>query len=331
VAVKLNKNWLLLTGAIAIGAIAFFLSYSAINTRIKQLDEDANKGKVMSSVVVASRNLQPGEIINSSSVSLRKIPQEFINNSSVTGENFDTVDGQGLLLGVKAGEPILTSYTVTRGGAYFSGTLKPGRRALTIEVDEISSISGMLRAGDKIDILVTAKQPKQIGVIAGTEDLTFPLLSNLAVLATGQAQRGSGNATVTYTHITLDVTPDEANSIIAAKTGGKMTAVLRSPTDELPNTSLIKSMANVVPSPQVGEIKMVEYLVGGSGGSGSGTVTQLPVSPLPSAANRLNNNQANNNQTTLSPADVNTIKRVLNGTESTVPAPSPQKNAVTNR
>lgn len=308
-AVKLNKNWLLLTGAIAIGAVAFFLSYSAINTKIKLLDEEANKGKVMASVVVASRNLQPGELINSSSVSLRKIPQEFINSSSITGENFESVDGQGLLLAVKAGEPILTSYTVTRGGAYFSGTLKPGRRALTIEVDEISSISGMLRAGDKIDILVTAKQPKKIGVVAASsEDLTFPLLSNLVVLATGQAQRGSGNATVTYTHITLDVTPDEANSIIAAKTGGKMTAVLRSPTDELPNTSQIKTMANVVPSAQVGEPKLVEYLVGGSGGSGAGVVTQ-------SAALTNNVNKTNINQSGLSPSDVGVIRRALSSTE----------------
>lgn len=310
-AVKLNKNWLLLTGAIAIGAIAFFLSYSAINTKIKQLDDEANKGKVMASVVVASRNLQPGELINSSSVSLRKIPQEFINSSSITSDNFETVDGQGLLLAVKAGEPILTSYTVTRGGAYFSGTVKPGRRALTIEVDEISSISGMLRAGDKIDILVTAKQPKKLGIVTGSEDLTFPLLSNLAVLATGQAQRGSGNAAVTYTHITLDVTPDQANSIIAAKTGGKMTAVLRSPTDELPNTSQIKTMANVVPSAQAGEPKLVEYLVGGNGGSGAGIVTQSPMLATQS-------NKNNNNQSLLSSADIGAIQRVLSTKDQSV-------------
>ena len=323
-AVKLNKNWLLLTGAIVIGAIAFFLSYSAINTKIKQLDEDANKGKVMASVVVASRNLQPGELINSSSVSLRKIPQEFINNSSITGENFESVDGQGLLLAVKAGEPILTSYTVTRGGAYFSGTLKPGRRALTIEVDEISSISGMLRAGDKIDILVTAKQPKKVGIAAATDDMTFPLLSNLSVLATGQAQRGSGNATVTYTHITLDVTPDEANSIIAAKTGGKMTAVLRSPKDELPNNSQIKTMANVVPSVLASEPKLVEYLVGGSGGSGAGIVTQLAV--LTPAVEKLNNKQLG-----LSPSDIGTIKRALNTSEQPTSTKSDSNNSVLNK
>ena len=323
-AVKLNKNWLLLTGAIVIGAIAFFLSYSAINTKIKQLDEDANKGKVMASVVVASRNLQPGELINSSSVSLRKIPQEFINSSSITGENFESVDGQGLLLAVKAGEPILTSYTVTRGGAYFSGTLKPGRRALTIEVDEISSISGMLRAGDKIDILVTAKQPKKIGVAAATDDMTFPLLSNLSVLATGQAQRGSGNATVTYTHITLDVTPDEANSIIAAKTGGKMTAVLRSPKDELPNNSQIKTMANVVPSLLASEPKLVEYLVGGSGGSGAGVITQLPVLAPPL-------NKSSNNQTSLSASDLTNIRRALNNTEPVAPNSTITNNSPTTK
>ena len=291
-AVKLNKNWLLLALAIGIGGIAFFLSYSAINARMQLLDEEANKGKVFKSVVVASRDLQAGESINSSNVSLRKIPQEFVNNSSVTGDNFESVDGQGLLLAVKAGEPILTSYTVSQGGAYFSGILKEGRRGLTIEVDEISSISGMLRAGDNIDILVTSKPTKTAALGASSqEDMTFPLLSNVAVLATGQAQRGSGNAAVTYTHITLDVTPDDASSIIAAKTGGKMTAVLRNPKDKLPNSSQIKTMANVVPSLQAADMKLVEYLVGGSGGSGIGVASQAPaLFPIVDAAKTAANN-----------------------------------------
>lgn len=274
-AVKLNKNWLLLTGAIAIGAVAFFLSYNAINTKMQMLDDEANKGKVMISAVVASRDLQAGELINSSTVSLRKIPKEFVNSSTITGENFETIDGQGLLVPVKAGEPLLSSYTVTRGGAYFSGSLKQGRRALTTEVDEISSISGMLRAGDKIDILITARPPKQNGIIA-SEELTFPLMSNVLVLATGQAQKGSGNAAVTYSHITLDVTPDEASTIIAAKAGGKMTAVLRNQADELPNKTAGKTFANVLPNTQGSEY-LVEYLVGGSGGVGAGSVTKSPV------------------------------------------------------
>lgn len=291
-AVKLNKNWVLLAAAIGIGGIAFYLSYSAINARMQQIDEEANKGKVFKSVVVASRDLQAGESINSSNVSLRKIPQEFVNQSSITGDNFESVDGQGLLLAVKAGEPILASYTVSQGGAYFSGVLKEGRRGLTIEVDEISSISGMLRAGDNIDILVTSKPAKTAALgTSSQEDMTFPLLSNVAVLATGQAQRGSGNAAVTYTHITLDVTPDEASSIIAAKAGGKMTAVLRNPKDKLPNSSQIKTMANVVPSLQAADMKLVEYLVGGSGGSGIGVASQAPaLFPVVDAAKTAANN-----------------------------------------
>ena len=43
-AVSLNKNWLLLAGAIALGGLAFFLSNKAINSRITELEEEANRG-----------------------------------------------------------------------------------------------------------------------------------------------------------------------------------------------------------------------------------------------------------------------------------------------
>jgi pilus assembly protein CpaB len=330
VAVKLNKNWLLLILAIVIGGVAFYLSYSAINSRIQQLDEEANKGKVFKSVVVASRDLQSGESINSANVSLRKIPQEFVNASSITGDNFESIDGQGLLLPVKAGEPILTSYTATRGGAYFSGTLKNGRRALTIEVDEISSISGMLRAGDNIDLLVTAKSAKPAGVVAagvaGTEDLTFPLLSNVPVLATGQAQRGNGNAAITYTHVTLDVSPDEASSIIAAKNGGKMTAVLRSPTDQLPNSTRSKTLANVLPNTQASEQKMVEYLVGGSGGSGVGVVSQAPaLMPVVETPKSTNISSLSPPTSTTTAVNSNALLPKTTGTASSIAMPPSKK------
>lgn len=298
-AVKLNKNWLLLTAAIAIGGLAFYLSNSAINNRMRLLEEESNKGKVFTSVVVASQNLQTGDTINSTTVSLRKIPQEYVNSSTITADTFESVDGLNLLIPVKAGEPILSSYTATKGGAYFSGILKTGRRALTIEVDEISSISGMLRAGDNIDILITTKPAKTSGSASNQnnqEDITFPLYSNVNVLATGQTTRGSGNTQTTYNNITLDVTPEEASNIIVAKGSGKLTAVLRNPEDKLPNATPIKNITNVIPSQQAGSTNLIEYLVGGNGGSGVGTSIQAsslsPITDLNNSINKINTNMS---------------------------------------
>lgn len=281
----------MLVGALALGGIAFYLSNSAISAKLRQLEEEARRGRVMQQVVVASRDLRVGDVIDANVVALRGIPQEYINDSTLTGSNFEAFAGQSLLVAVKKGEPISSSYTATRGGTYFSGILKDGRRALTMEVDEISSISGMLRAGDRIDILLTAK-PTTEGLPTGVaEDVTFPMLSNVEVLATGQAQRGSGNSVQNFNTVTLDVSPTEATDIVAAKAGGKVTAILRSPSDQLNNASPSSTLASVIAGLSGGnDVQYVEYIVGGRGSpdgraavSKSSVLTtegQQPLNPL---------------------------------------------------
>lgn len=276
-AVSINKNWLLLAGAIALGGLAFFLSNRAINSRIVQLEEEATRGKTMVRVVVANRPLQAGEVIDSSVVSVREVPSEFVNKTTIVPETYDSVDGQALQVDVQRGEPLLNSYTASRGGEVFSAVLKNGRRALTIEVDEISSISGLLRPGDRIDLMLTAKAPETGSSTAAANDkeFTFPMLSNVEILATGQAQKAkpaAGDmAAQGFSHITLDVTPQEGTRIIAAKAAGRLTAVLRGPDDRVPNPSRALSIDDVVASiapATEDQRRMVEFIIGGSGGAG---------------------------------------------------------------
>lgn len=295
-AVSINKNWLLLAGAIALGGLAFFLSNKAITTRMTQLEEDARKGKTLVKVVVPNRALKAGEIIDSSVVSVREIPSEFVNKSAVDPESFKSVDGQALQVDIDRGEPILTNYTASRGGDIFAAVLQNGRRALTIEVDEISSISGMLRPGDRIDLMLTAPPSVGAGSTSPTpKDLTFPMLSNVEVLATGQAQKAKPAAgelaSRGFSHVTLDVTPREATLIIAAKQGGKLTAVLRSPTDKVPNPSNALTIDDVVAgfSPksldgQPDSRRFVQFIIGGSGGA---KVSDTSVSDTPTLDNVL--------------------------------------------
>lgn len=233
---KISKNWLLLAAAIALGVLAFYLSNKVISNRMQQIEADFKASKATVEVVVASRNLSAGDVIDSNSASIREFPKEFLHESALKADEFSRIDGEALLVGVRAGEPLLPVYTVTRGGAYFSGNVKEGQRALTIEVDELSSIAGMVRPGDRIDLIMTAKPPQNTRTTSAVqpESYTFPLLSSVEVLATGRAQRGSGGSVESYSTVTLNVSPQEANAIIAAKTSAKVTAVLRSPRTRSP-------------------------------------------------------------------------------------------------
>ncbi|MDR2128325.1 MAG: Flp pilus assembly protein CpaB [Burkholderiaceae bacterium] len=284
---RFNKNWLLLAAAIALGILAFFLSNSVISRRMAQVEAELKAGRTTVEVVVASRDLGPGDIINSNSAAVRAFPKEFLHESALSSAEFSKIDGEALLIGVRAGEPILPVYTVTRGGAYFSGAVKEGRRALTIQVDDLSSIAGMVRPGDRVDLIMTAKPPQTAGSGAlvkggGLERYTFPLLSGVEVLATGRAQRGTGGAGESFSTITLNVSPQEANAIIAAKADAVVTAVLRSPKDEQANPSRATSVSDVVAEvANLRRLNAVEYIVGGRGGRGASQVISLPVAQGP--------------------------------------------------
>jgi pilus assembly protein CpaB len=280
---KFNKNWLLLAGAIVLAVLAFYLSNTVISNRMSQIEAELKAGRKTKAVVVAARNLEAGDVLTSDTAAVREFPVEFLHESAVSSDQFDRLEGEALLVGVRAGEPILPVYTVTRGGAFFSGSVKEGRRALTIEVDELSSIAGMVRPGDKIDLIMTAKPPAMTqGVTmlgARSERFTFPLLSDVEVLATGRTQRGTGGQTATYSTVTLNVTPQEANAIIAAKADSSVTAVLRSPKDDKPNPSRAISVSDVVAEvANLKKLNAVEYIVGGrAGGAGTSSVLSVPV------------------------------------------------------
>lgn len=116
-AVSINKNWLLLAAAIALGGGAFYLSNRAINSRISEIEEAATRGKTLQAVVVANRPMHAGDVIDTGSVSVRQIPSDYVNRNMVTPETYDSIDGQALLVDMDRGEPLQISYTASRGGA----------------------------------------------------------------------------------------------------------------------------------------------------------------------------------------------------------------------
>ncbi len=69
--------------------------------------------------------------------------------------------------------------------------------------------------------------------------ITFPLVQNVTVMATGQRSTNDtkNGERRQYSTATLDTTPEQAQSIIVAREAGKITALLRNPRDKraLPN------------------------------------------------------------------------------------------------
>ena len=67
--------------------------------------------------------------------------------------------------------------SVTTGGV--SAIVKPGKRALAVKGDKVIGLSGFIRPGNWVDVLVTITNP------LNKRKITKTVLENILVLATG--------------------------------------------------------------------------------------------------------------------------------------------------
>lgn len=261
---KINSSWLLLGAALLLGGGAAYLGGAALERRMQELDAKANAGMTTTAVVVAKRDMQRGEAITPDSFAVRKVPVEYVNADAVHPSDFEGFLTQRLIVGLKRGDVLLPVHTEGNGNKVFSSTLGVGKRALTFEVDTVNSVSGMMRPGDRIDLIYTAKGVDSV-------DVTQPLLSNLEILATDQTQtrRDENGTERSFSTITMELSPQDAQRIIVAKQSGRLTALLRHPDDKAANPSGAMD-ASVLLTGRVrrnnGEQQGIEYLVGGGGG-----------------------------------------------------------------
>jgi pilus assembly protein CpaB len=277
IALKFNRNWVMLGVAVALGLSATFLSNKLLRDRVASIEEAARRGRTMVNVVVAKKDLERGETLTADVLAVREIPAEYAHSTAIHPNQFGQIENQRLITPLKRGEELLEAHTEGRGVQIFSGLLKKGQRALTFPVDEINSISGMLRPGDKIDLIVTLRDTNP-GATTG-KDTTFALLSNVTVLATGQQVGRGGNSNSndpaskqTFATVTLETSPEDANRIITAQTTGKLTAVLRNPEDAQPNG--VKPLTSSDLMQAGGPRKTIEMIIGGGSSTGTPAITQ---------------------------------------------------------
>lgn len=233
-----HRNLLLMSTALLCGGIAVYAGSRYVDEQVAQERlRLAPAPRRTVEVVVATRQLEKGDVVAPEVMALRSVPVDYVPSGAVTPENFESLAGQMLLQPMRPGE-VLSAHAVTRGDELtFSSRLKPGIRALTISVDEINSISGMLQPGDRIDLLLTARPPAVGNSGETRQEATVPLLQNLLVMATGRQVRPGEDpegGERQFSSVTVEVTPSQAKRLIVAQAAGRLTAMLRNPQDATP-------------------------------------------------------------------------------------------------
>ena len=221
---KINKTWIVVGAALVMGLLAALVARNYLSNEMAAIEARKNGEKV--NIVVAKGKMKKGDVISSATVAVRSVLVDYAHSNALMPNQFDTFDGKVLAFGVNGGEMILWSMLEAKKTPTFSARVEAGRRAITVPVDEINSISGLLEPGDLIDLIVTVSQRDK--------KFTFPLLQSVRVMATGQrsVDDPKSGERRQYSTVTLDATPKQAQNVIVAREAGKITALLRNPNDK---------------------------------------------------------------------------------------------------
>lgn len=225
---------LLLVGALALAAMAAFLVNIYLDDMEKRLRAEFAKEGEMVDVVVPLGDLRPGEVVDMDAFAQRQIPADLVPPDLVPPDEIERAIGQTLKIGIPRGRPLQWGYLSSGAQPSFSDTIQTRMRALTIAVDELNSISGMIRPNDRIDLFYVTDALG--GQVSGKAVL--PLLQNIVVKATGNITRrevppgGGAEIERTYSTLTLDIAPGDAGRVLLAQEQGALRAVLKHASDQ---------------------------------------------------------------------------------------------------
>jgi pilus assembly protein CpaB len=217
----MNRNRLLLIGfiALALGAFVSLVVYRNLESRA------GSKAPPGEEVVVASDDLQVGTKIEDKDVRLVHFPSGDLPVG--TFHQKTKVVGRGVVLPIARGEFVLPNKLAgENAGSGLPSLIPPGMRAVSVRVNDTTSVSGFVLPGTRVDVLLTGNPQ------GSNEQQTTTVLENVAVIATGQRlDHNSAGEAQSVPVITLLVSPDDAERLTLASSQGHIQLALRNPLD----------------------------------------------------------------------------------------------------
>lgn len=215
-------------------------------------------------VIVASRDLPKGHVLDSTVLAVRRIPDAFMPADAMPPARASELIGGRTTISIRRGTPVvLAALSVERTPSRLSQALAPGQRALTIQVDQVNAVGGHLGAGDTVDLYYSQREHNSA--------VLTPLLENVHVLATGieTEEAQPGDADEQFSTITLRLDAEQAARIVLAEQTGRLTVLLRATGDLALAEIRTRNSQQLLPSPRghlsLGNEPPVELLTGGQG------------------------------------------------------------------
>jgi pilus assembly protein CpaB len=142
-----------------------------------------------------------------------------------------------------ANQPLLPdSVTLPGGRASLSSQLTPGMRAVTFRSNEVAGVAGFVLPGDRVDVMLTR-------TVAGgngqDNTITQVIAGDVKVLGVDQAVDENMDKPTVAKAITLELSPDQAQTLPLAESLGNVSLALRHISDDLPIRRTVTTVSDL--------------------------------------------------------------------------------------
>jgi len=215
-----NQGQRLIGVALVLGVAAAVAGYYGLNRAAERTE--AGQRANLRDVVVCITDLTYGSKLESTMLRIAHYPKDAVPEGAYS--KIDSVVGQTTKVFMAAREPVTAIKLSSRGGG-LSMLVRRNMRAASIEVNQVSGVSGFVLPGDRVDVLITV-DPRN-----NEDAVTRTLLQNIEVLAAGQKTQQQDNKPINVQAVTLLVDPPGAEVLAHAGHEGQISLVLRNPDD----------------------------------------------------------------------------------------------------
>lgn len=203
------KRTLIVAGAVVAAALAAFANYAYLNSVQDRAYDNAERLRVFVVAKDIPKGLPGEQSLQEEFIKADEIPREFRPATSITDVN--TIRGKVAFNNLSVGQVVVDGMFVDPKVAQvsFSQRIPAGQVAVTVSVDQVRGVAGLLVPGDKVNLLVGDGSAQRF------------LFQNVNILAIGTSaapQAGEAQAAVNpgSNLITFAVPPVAAAKIVAA-------------------------------------------------------------------------------------------------------------------
>jgi len=217
---------LLAAAVLAVGARAAFIA--------RQQPATVAEAPTDIQVRVAAADLPAGLLLRDGDLAWKAYARSDVPKGSLQeGKPESELVGALLRQKLEAGAPIMAANIIRPDApGFLAAALKPGMRAVSVPIDDVSGHAGLILPGDYVDMILTQRL-QQDSELDGRKSavVSETVVENVRVIAVGtsfQPQRDDNSKPARARTVTVEVDPRAAEAVTVAAQLGTLSMALRS-------------------------------------------------------------------------------------------------------